>query len=100
MCGIEDAQDESTNIKELLSNKENWEKYIFAGGTIGTSDTTFLNPELNLAGNHAYSIVPFTDENGIMKFKVTNPWKTSESNILTLEQMQEYFRTIYYGTVA
>ena len=100
MFGIEDAQYEMTNIKELLSNKENWEKYIFAGGTIGTSDTTFLNPELNLAGNHAYSIIPFTDENGIMKFKVTNPWKTSESNILTLEQMQEYFRTIYYGTVA
>lgn len=98
MFGISDAQMEYSDITSILIDQENWGSRIFAGGTFGDSDTRFLNQELQIAGNHAYSINPFVDENGIMKFKVTNPWKTSESNIFTLEQIRQYFETIYYGT--
>ena len=85
-----------SNVETILTDSENWGEYIIGGGTKGTSDTTFLNENLQLAACHAYSIEPFVaDELGNVMYKVTNPWHGTNNIILTLEELEEYFDQFY-----
>ena len=80
-------------ILSILSNQENWDKLIITLASKGTSDTTYINSALKLAGRHAYSVEPYL-LNGQMMFKITNPWDCAASFSLTLDEILKYFSSM------
>lgn len=86
-------------VKELLHDPENFDKYIFGGGTRGNDHSTYLNEKLGISQHHAHSIKPFVSESGEYLYRVTNPWNTAQSSVLTYDQIKEYFDSIYFARI-
>ena len=86
-------------VEELLQNHENFDKYIFGGGTPGKEHDTYWNEELGISQHHAHSIKPFISESGEYLYRVTNPWNTAQSSVLTYDQIKEYFDSIYFARI-
>lgn len=86
-------------VKELLHDPENFDKYIFGGGTPGKEHDTYWNEELGISQHHAHSIKPFISESGEYLYRVTNPWNTAQSSVLTYDQIKEYFDSIYFARI-
>ena len=92
----------SFDAKNLLLNSDNWDNYVFGlCSKSGKSDQYFINKKLDIAYGHAYSLKPIrTDatKSGIA-FKVTNPWHTNQHQILTFNQLEQYFSGIFYAKI-
>ena len=58
-----------------------------------------LYEKLELAACHAYSIKPFISEDGLILISVTNPWNTSNSIDITLNEFEKNFRVVQYAKV-
>lgn len=76
------------NIEDGITEK------MYVGGTSPLSITSQLS-DIGESESHAYSIRPFYDKNGDLKFEVTNPWNTNYSTILNKDEVNGTFLFIF-----
>jgi hypothetical protein len=92
----------SDEARETLSHVEDSDSYIFAGGTKGQSVFSIeskMNRNLSMYSSHAYRIIPFKDDEGNVKYRVSNPWNAAHDAVMTIEQMDKYFDHIYAAKI-
>ena len=102
MFGIENTARSNIGRKlQILTNPEEWGNYVFGIATpSGLSDTNLIDGARQIAANHAYSMQPFLAETGETLYKVTNPWGTGTTQIMSLYDILDLFSDLYIGKVA
>lgn len=83
--------DEET--KAMIGHFDDADSYLILGGTkSGHSPLEKkLDRSMSMYTGHAYRIIPFRDNDGSEKFRVSNPWNGSHDAVMTFEDMSKYF---------
>lgn len=77
----------------LLS--ENPHDYLITAGTFPEEEGEMETPQeksYSIYSSHAYKVLPFDDEEGNRKFKVTNPWNQSHTVVMEMEHLKTFFQ--------
>ncbi len=83
--------DEET--KKMIGHFDDADSYLILGGT-KSGRSPFekrLDRSHSMYSGHAYRIIPFRDNDGSEKFRVSNPWNGSHDAVMTFEDMSKYF---------
>lgn len=98
MFGVECTSRSSIASRmSVLTNPEEWGNYVFG---FSTSPGRDISSEMKIVSGHAYAMQPFAAETGETLYRVTNPWSTAESHIMTLYDIMNLFSDVYVGKVA
>ena len=79
------------DILNLMSDIDNTENIVFSAARFGKTE---ISEKLGIVGSHAYSIKPYKDEDGSVRCKVIDPYETSISKDLSLEDVKSVFSSI------
>lgn len=56
-----------------------------------------MTQDYNIVSSHAYGATPYVDDNDKIRIKVVNPWSTTFSTDLSLEEFQNNFSRLIYA---
>ena len=56
--------------------------------------------EYSIYSSHAYKVLPYDNEDGERRFKVTNPWNQSHMVDMDAEKLKEFFADFSIAKVA
>lgn len=88
---IDDSFDEQ--IKQGIENKT-----VFgASSKSELKNEQKLTEKYNITSGHAYGAKPYYDENGDVRITVTNPWNTTFSTDLSLEDFKKMFDFVTFA---
>lgn len=88
---IDDAFDEK--IKQGIENKT-----VYGASTKPVlKNEQKLTEKYNITSGHAYGAKPYYDENSDVRITVTNPWNTTFSTDLSLEDFKKMFESVTFA---
>ena len=90
---------DNTNVSAIIDDPANWDQYMITGSTKGADDRFFLDETYDMVGNHAYSVELFMSDSGETLFRITNPWHTNKTVVLTKDQMNEFFTNLTFTKI-
>ena len=90
---------DNKNVSAIIDDPANWDQYMITGSTKGADDRFFLDETYDMVGNHAYSVEPFMSDGGETLFRITNPWHTNKTVVLTKDQMNEFFTNLTFTKI-
>ncbi len=86
----DDSFDEK--IKQGIENKT----VIGANSRHMLKNEQRLTEQYNIVSGHAYGAEPYYDENGEIRITVTNPWNTTFTTDLSLEDFKKMFNSVVF----
>ena len=88
---------------DVILNDKNPDKYIITAGTHPEQEGGMEQPqevEYSIYSSHAYKVLPYDNEDGERRFKVTNPWNQSHMVDMDAEKLKEFFADFSIAKVA
>lgn len=87
---------------DVILNDKNPDKYIITAGT-PEQEGGMEQPqevEYSIYSSHAYKVLPYDNEDGERRFKVTNPWNQAHMVDMDTEKLKEFFADFSIAKVA
>ncbi len=90
---VDYSNDCDEEAKKMIGHFDDADSYLILGGTRAgkTPIERKLNRSMSMYTGHAYRIIPFRDNDGNEKFRVSNPWNGSHDAVMTFDDMSKYF---------